>query len=320
VLEAVGAYEAAVAGAPPAHTREVRDDRNRVVSVHQWSGSRVFSIVRQNVINALAAAATASGAEIVMGSTAKGAAAEGELILANGERLEADLIVGADGSNSSVRASLGIPMKRRYLVDGCTRLLMPGTPEECGGADRGKTIEYWSGTRRVLYTPCSERELYIALTMLDSDAAAKEVPVRKDVWKAAFPHLAPLIDRIGDQGRYDRFELIRLRRWSAGRVAIVGDAAHALPPNLGQGGGCAMMNALALAVHLDRAPDVPSALAAWERQERPVTDHTQRMSFLLGLPTTWPPPLRAFVFGLAGRSRWLTAQRTRTALHRPTGT
>src|SRR6266851_6675128 len=58
VLEAVGAYDAAVAGAPPAHTREVRDDRNRIISVRRWSGSRVFSIIRQNVINALAAAAT----------------------------------------------------------------------------------------------------------------------------------------------------------------------------------------------------------------------------------------------------------------------
>src|SRR3984885_3023211 len=65
VLEAVGAYEAAVANAPMAHTREVRDDRNRVISVHRWKGSRVFSIVRQNVINALAGAATGAGAEIV---------------------------------------------------------------------------------------------------------------------------------------------------------------------------------------------------------------------------------------------------------------
>jgi 2-polyprenyl-6-methoxyphenol hydroxylase-like FAD-dependent oxidoreductase len=211
-------------------------------------------------------------------------------------------------------------MKRRRLVDGCTRLLVTALPEENGGGDAGKTIEYWSGTRRLLYTPCSAREIYIALTMLDSDAAAKEVPVRRDVWKAAFPHLATLIDRIGDQGRYDRFEMIRLRRWSQGHAAIVGDAAHALPPNIGQGGGCAMMNALALAVHLERSPDVPAGLAAWERAERPLTDHTQRISFLLGLPTTWPPPLRALAFALAGRSRWLTRQRTRTALHRPTGT
>ncbi len=330
VLEAVGAYDLAVAGAPMAHTREVRDDRNRVIAVHRWTGSRVFSIVRQNVINALAAAATRAGAEIVTGSAATAATAAGQLVLADGRRLEADLIVGADGSNSCVRDSLGLLAKRRQLVDGCTRLLMDKTPEErrsAGGARivdtktiDTKTVEYWSGTRRLLYTPCSETEIYIALTMLDHDEAAKAVPVRKDTWKRAFPHLETLIDRIGEQGRYDRFELIKLSRWSAGRVAIIGDAAHALPPNIGQGGGCAMMNALSLAVHLDRAPDVPAALAAWERQERPITDHTQRISLLLGLPTTWPPPLRAFALALAGRSKWLTRQRTRTALHRPTGT
>ena len=117
------------------------------------------------------------------------------------------------------------------------------------------TIEYWSGSRRVLYTPCSETDIYVALTMLDSDVAAKAVPVRKNEWKRAFPHLDALFDRIGEQGRYDRFELIKLKRWSAGRVAIVGDAAHALPPNIGQGGGCAMMNALSLAVYLERESD-----------------------------------------------------------------
>jgi len=330
VLEAVGACDLAVVGAPMAHTREVRDDRNRIIAVHRWTGSRVFSIVRQNVINALAAAATKAGAEIVIGSAATAATAAGELVLADGRRLGADLIVGADGSNSCLRDSLGLLAKRRQLVDGCTRLLMDKTPEErrsAGGARimdtrviDTKTVEYWSGTRRLLYTPCSETEIYIALTMLDHDEAAKAVPVRKDIWKRAFPHLEALIDRIGEQGRYDRFELIKLTRWSAGRVAIIGDAAHALPPNIGQGGGCAMMNALSLAVHLDRAPDVPAALAAWERQERPITDHTQRISVLLGLPTTWPPPLRAFALALAGRSKWLTLQRTRTALHRPTGT
>src|SRR5229473_6534409 len=79
VLEAVGAYEGAVKGAPFAHTREVRDDRNQVISVHRWTGSRVFSIVRQTVINALAAAATRAGAEIATGSIAARASVDGEL-------------------------------------------------------------------------------------------------------------------------------------------------------------------------------------------------------------------------------------------------
>jgi 2-polyprenyl-6-methoxyphenol hydroxylase-like FAD-dependent oxidoreductase len=156
--------------------------------------------------------------------------------------------------------------------------------------------------------------------MLDSDDAGKAVPVRRDEWTRAFPHLEPLIARLGDGGRYDRFELIKLKRWSAGRVAVIGDAAHALPPNIGQGGGCAMMNALALSVYLDRERDVASALESWERNERPLTDHTQRVSVLLGLPTTWPPRLRAFALGLVGRSKWLTRQRTRMVHHIPTGT
>ena len=320
VLEALGAYVAAVKGAPFAHTREVRDGNDHLISVHRWAGSRVFSIVRQNVINALSAAATRAGVEIVTNSAAAGATADGELILADGRRLKADLIVGADGSNSRLRDSLGLLAKRKYLVDGCTRLLMEKTAEERAAAGGATTVEYWSGTRRVLYTPCSETDIYIALTMLDSDEIAKAVPVGKEAWKRWFPHLEVLIDRIGEQGRYDRFDLIRLKRWSAGRVAIVGDAAHALPPNIGQGGGCAMMNALSLAVYLERENDVATALAAWERQERPLTEHTQRVSYFLGLPTTWPPRLRALTLGMVGRSKWLTAQRTRTALHRPTGT
>jgi 2-polyprenyl-6-methoxyphenol hydroxylase-like FAD-dependent oxidoreductase len=320
VLAAVGAYAAAIEGAPFAHTREVRDDRNRVISVHRWEGSRVFSIVRQTVINALAAAAERAGVEIVTGSIAAAAGADGELVLADGRTLKADLIVGADGSNSAVREAVGLLWKRKFLVDGATRLLIAKTEQERLAADAGTTVEYWSGTRRVLYTPCSENDVYIALTMLDRDETAKATPVRTDAWKRWFPHLEPLIERFGEQGRYDRFDLIKLRRWSAGRVALVGDAAHAQPPNIGQGGGCAMMNALSLAVHLERHADVSAALAAWEKNERPITEHAQRISYLLGLPTTWPPLLRAIALGWAGRSKWLVRQRTKTALHRPTGT
>ena len=320
VLAAVGAHDDAIKGAHFAHTREVRDDRNRLISVHHWQGSRVFSIVRQTVINALAAAAQHAGAEIVTGSIAAGASAQGELVLADGRRLKADLIIGADGSNSAVRDAVGLLSKRKYLVDGATRLLIAKTEQERLAADGGTTVEYWSDTRRVLYTPCSETDIYIALTMLDGDEIGKATPVRRDAWKGWFPHLAPLIDRFGEQGRYDRFDLIKLRRWSAGRVAIIGDAAHALPPNIGQGGGCAMMNALSLAVHLERNADLPAALERWERNERPITEHAQRISYLLGLPTTWPPVLRTLALGWAGRSKWLVEQRTKTALHRPTGT
>ena len=80
------------------------------------------------------------------------------------------------------------------------------------------------------------------------------------------------------------------------------------------------MNVLSLAVFLDRFRDPSEALANWETQERPLTDHIQRISYFLGLPTTWPPFLRALFFTAAGRSKWMVKQRTMTARHRPTGT
>jgi len=321
VLEAVGAYAAAVEGAPIAYTREVRDHHDRVISVHRWQGSRVFSILRQRIINALGEVARRAGVEIIFNSEVVDADASGELLLSGGQRLKADLVIGADGTNSRVRDALRLIAKRRRLVDGATRLLIDKTPEERATTGQSATtVEYWSGSRRVLYTPCSENDIYIALTMLNSDAAATAVPIDKTTWKRSFPHLEPLIQRIGMEGRYDPFELIKLKRWSAGKVAVVGDAAHALPPNIGQGGGCAMMNALALAVHLDQHRKTEDALAAWEATERPLTDHTQRVSVLLGLPTTWPPTLRALALKLSVRSKWLLHQRTRIVYHQPTGT
>jgi 2-polyprenyl-6-methoxyphenol hydroxylase-like FAD-dependent oxidoreductase len=321
VLEALGAYGDAIAGAHIVHTREVRDHRNRLVAIHRWdAASRVFSIVRQQVINALAATASAHGAEIKTGSEAIAATPAGELILADGRRVLADLVLACDGANSKVRDSLGLSVRRTPLADGCIRLLIAKTDPERNAPQAGTSIEYWSGSRRILYTPCSLDQIYVALTMLDSDTLAAAMPLSKAAWIASFPHLQDLIDRLGDDGRYDRFELIKLKRWSSGKVAIIGDAAHALPPNIGQGGGCAMMNGLSLAVFLERYDDVSAALAAWEHHERPLTDHTQRMSYLLGLPTTWPPALRSLFFAFAGRSAWVVRQRTLAARHQPTGT
>lgn len=321
VLEALGAYEDAVRGAPLVTAREVRDERNELISVHHWrSGTRVYSIVRQQIINVLAGIAEKAGVEIVTGSEPVAATPAGEIAFSDGRRLKADLVICADGVNSKLRDFLGIGVRRKFLQDGAIRYLIDKTQEESASNLECTTVEYWSGTRRVLYTPCSPTQIYVALTMLDRDKRAAAVPIQKAAWNSSFPYLAPLIDRLGPDGRYDRFELIKLDRWSMGRTAVVGDAAHALPPNIGQGGGTAMMNALSMAVYLDRRDDVAQALSNWEREERPVTEHAQWMSVLMGMPTTWPSPFRKIFYQFAARSKWMIRQRTKIVTHKPTGT
>ena len=67
-----------------------------------------------------------------------------------------------------------------------------------------------------------------------------------------------------------------LPRWTSGRVAVIGDAAHAMPSALGQGAGVSMMNAMELADAVAGAPDVETGLATWEARLRPVIEQWQR--------------------------------------------
>ena len=321
VLEAIGAHDEAVAGAHRGAIRETRNQRNQITAVHRFdpkTHGRVVSIVRQRLMDALRHAAIAAGAEIVFNAQGIRARPDGRVEFSDGSAAQADLVVAADGVNSKLRDSLGLLRRRKSLGDGAARLLIPRLAEERTGADGQKYVEYWSGTRRILYTPCDADTVYLALTSLNGDAAARLSPLPVETWIASFPFLETLLRRIAGPARWDDFEVVNLSRWSAGRVAIIGDAACAQAPNLGQGGGCALMGALSLAATLE-TEDVLPGLAAWEARERPLYEHTQRFSSFLSSLTWWPNALRSAFFAIAGRSAWFSERRWRAARHRPFG-
>jgi 2-polyprenyl-6-methoxyphenol hydroxylase-like FAD-dependent oxidoreductase len=73
---------------------------------------------------------------------------------------------------------------------------------------------------------------------------------------------------------------------------VIGDAAHAMAPNLGQGAGVSLVSAMVLARCLLAARDVPEGLRRWERSERPYITLTQQVSYRYGLVgTRWPSML-----------------------------
>ena len=283
VLKAVGAYDGVVAGSHDGEVYEVRD-RDSVVAETAFNiamGSRMLTMTRQTLYTAILAVARRRDIEILTRSEVVGAEPEGVLTTADGGRHAADLVIGADGVHSRVRDSLGLRKERNTGTLGLVRVLAPRCLDELGPGRWDRVIDFWNlpqRSLRILYVPCNGDDLYLAMMAPVEDREATAVPVRTDIWAPAFPELEPAIRQVSAEGRYDAYETGKLTRWSSGRVAIVGDSAHAMVPSLGQGAGLAMANALGLAVALDEVSDIPAALARWEERERPLTEYTQDMS------------------------------------------
>jgi 2-polyprenyl-6-methoxyphenol hydroxylase-like FAD-dependent oxidoreductase len=267
------------------------------------STTRLFTVLRTDLHRALADAARSAGVEVRTQSMAIAATPAGELLLDGGERLSADLVIGADGVSSSIRNSVGLDLAVRDLQDGCSRHLIPRLPAD----PVGKTLEYWNGGRRVGIVPVSPDQVYVYTCCPAKDLVGRQMPLDVESWTASFPALRAFFERIPNESRWASFGDVQCHRWVDGRVALVGDSASAMAPNLGQAACLGMTNGYALASVLDEHDDVPTGLEAWEARQRPVTDATQKYSRLYGkVGTRWPRPitdLRSAVIWAAGRSR-----------------
>jgi 2-methyl-3-hydroxypyridine 5-carboxylic acid dioxygenase len=284
VLRAIGAYDKLEPRSmvPPFYETRMH---NVTQSREDFDGLRWRTMTRKDLHEALVETARESGVNIRVGSAVASASVDGSLTLENGEVRQADLVVGSDGVTSRVRDSIGFEQERTKSKDGVTRLIVPRCKQELGGGDEwDNVIDFWNlepRVLRVLYVPCNEDELYIALMSPMEDAEGSAVPIHFDVWAESHPYLAPVLREAAkiQDGRYDGYQTNVLTEWTKGNVAIVGDAAHAMCPALAQGAGTAMANAYTVAVAAtEGVDDIPAALRRWESQERGITDRCQEMS------------------------------------------
>lgn len=259
---------------------------------HQYTrGREMWICPRQTLIQALEQRARDAGVEIELGSEVQGADPDGTLHTSIGD-FTADLVVGADGVASPVRESLGLTRERRRLPTLATRYLPPTREIE----PEPQTTMYWSGSRRIGIAACSEDSCYIYMICPEEDVEGAAIPMNVESWSESFPILAPVLESIqGLPAIQHNYAIVRCHSWHKGRVAIIGDAAHGLPPLLGQGAGLALSNANAVATTVGSHRDgIPDDLAAWEVSYRHYADRTQYWSMHLDAITNhWPRPLLA---------------------------
>ncbi|GAB7192608.1 FAD-dependent monooxygenase [Kineococcus sp. NUM-3379] len=180
--------------------------------------------------------------------------------------LTADLVVAADGIASPLRALVdpdAIPRSAGYSA---WRALAEDLPGPLGGAS-----ETWGHGERVGAVPLGPTAAYVYATApaAPGDGAGTDLRTRFSGWHDPLP---ALLDAAGPW-HHDRVAALpAVPRLHTGRLVLLGDAAHALEPNLGQGACLALEDAAVLAHHLSAAHpggDVGAALAAYDRERRP---------------------------------------------------
>ena len=274
VLRDLGAFErvAATAFVPTCRTINIDGRRTSVTE----TGGKVHTTTRAHLHAAILATAIEAGVVIATNSPITGADPAGALLQEGGARLEADLVVAADGVRAAIAQQAGIPLDRRRHEDGVTRILMDRAGLEGVEWDAIHDFyDYRHRPLRILYTPCGTDVFYFCLTAPAHDGEAAFVPIASGLWSRSFPALAPTLARVGNRGRHDRYTTTTMPNWSRGRLAVVGDAAHAMPSALGQGAGVSMQNALHLAQALEAMPTVGAGLQAWESGSRPIVERWQ---------------------------------------------
>ncbi len=230
-------------------------------------------------------------------------------VFEDGTRREGDLLIGADGVHSATRVVIDPDAPEpRYT----------GTVVLCGYA-RNAPVDPVPGVYRMIYgrrvffayttAPTGETWWFVNLPGAEK-RKAELTGTSLEEWKSQATALlrgdrspASAIVEASDEIRASNgYDIASTPRWHAGRMVIIGDAAHAAAPNAGHGASMAMEDAVVLAKCLRDVPDVAAAFRAYEVQRRERVERLVATSARMG-GTATPGPIKRILRDMAIRKR-----------------
>jgi 2-polyprenyl-6-methoxyphenol hydroxylase-like FAD-dependent oxidoreductase len=218
---------------------------------------------------------------------------DGRAVFSDGSTGVYDLVVGADGVHSTVRTlAFGGP-PARYVGQASWRYVAEGFPE----------IAEWTvmlGRHRAFLTvTLGTGRVYCYADVTTSDPAAAE----SAEWREPFADFTDPVPRLLEHGGDAYFSLIEEvgpSAWTAGRVVLVGDAAHASSPNMAQGAAMALEDALVLADVVATQP-LEQALAQYQRRRSARVAWVQEQTHRRDRTRSLPAIIRNVTLRLAGK-------------------
>ena len=203
----------------------------------------------------------------------------------DGSTAEGDMLIAADGIHSVVRRSLHPTLELRYSGQTCYRGVADITLSD--GLER-VLRETWGGDLRFGFAPIRPGQVYWYGLATAATGTAEGKGARK-TWLsrrfADFPGPVPNIIAATPEPEIistDLYDFPPIKRWWLGRVALIGDAAHAMMPNLAQGGAQALVDAVVLADALGKHGATAEALRDYQRRRIGTARRTVKLSRQVG--------------------------------------
>jgi salicylate hydroxylase len=299
VLRWLGVLDAVAAQAFRPRAAEMRNGRSgaRIYRVAldaaaeaRW-GAPYLHVHRADLLAALTEAAREAGADLRGGARVEGYVLRPEgpaLKLAGGETLTGDLVIGAEGIRSALRAQINGPEEPDFTGQIAWRGIIPAERLPSGLVAPDATV--WAGPGRHLvsyYLRCGSLVNFVAVEeRAEWTAEGWSAPGDPEELRRGFagwhPDVTGLLDHVEETFLWGLFGRPEQVRWVDGPVVLIGDAAHPMLPFMAQGAAMALEDVAVLVRELQAGSDLADALLAHEERRWPRVTRVQQRSLANG--------------------------------------